>query len=78
MKKNTNNLKKFNLAKALKGAAVVTRLGNDARIDCKAGDKLLVTIKSKVGPYMDRQVRVNLDGSRYSARHEHFEDIFMA
>ena len=78
MKKNTNNLKKFNLAKALKGAAVVTRLGNDARIDYKAGDKLLVTIKSKVGPYMDRQVRVNLDGSRYSARHEHFEDLFMA
>ena len=78
MKKNTNNLKKFNLAKALKGAAVVTRLGNDARIDCKAGDKLLVTIKSKVGPYMDRQVRVNLDSSRYSARHEHFEDLFMA
>lgn len=78
MKKNTNNLKKFNLTKALKGAAVVTRLGNDARIDCKAGDKLLVTIKSKVGAYMDRQVRVNLDGSRYSARHEHFEDLFMA
>ena len=78
MKKNTNNLKKFNLAKALNGAAVVTRLGNDARIDCKAGDKLLVTIKSKVGAYMDRQVRVNLDGSRYSARHEHFEDLFMA
>ena len=78
MKKNTNNLKKFNLTKALKGAAVVTRLGNDARIDCKAGDKLLVTIKLKVGAYMDRQVRVNLDGSRYSARHEHFEDLFMA
>lgn len=75
--KKTNNFKKFNLVKALKGADVVTRLGNKVKVNCKAGDKLLVTIYSKVGPYMDRQVKVNLDGSRYSANHEHFEDLFM-
>ena len=75
MKKNTNNLKKFNLAKALKGAAVVTRLGNDVIINYKAGNKLFVTIKSKVGRHMDRRICVNLDGT--SHRHEHDDDLFM-
>ena len=62
-------------SKALNGAAVVTRLGNDVIINYKAGNKLFVTIKSKVGRHMDRRICVNLDGT--SHRHEHDDDLFM-
>ena len=75
MKKTT--FKKFNLEKALKGAKVVTRLGNPVTVNCLTGNKVLVTISSRLGAHMNRQVKVNKDGSRYSANYEHFEDLFM-
>ena len=71
-------MKKFNLTAATKGKAVVTRLGNPVKIDYVGPSFILGTIKSKLGPHNDRQVRFKLDGSRYSSRSEHFEDLFMA
>ena len=69
--------KKFNLTAAKAGKAVVTRLGNDVKIDYIGPKFLLATITSKVGIHMNTQVRCNLDGSRFSPKHEHFQDLFM-
>ena len=70
--------KKFNLKAAKAGKAVVTRLGNPVKIDYVGNDFILGTISSKAGAHMNKQVRFKLDGSRFSPRHEHFEDLFMA
>jgi hypothetical protein len=75
---NKTNFKKFDLQKALNGAKVVTRLGNPVTVHCLAGNKVLVTICSRLGEHMNRQVKVNLDGSRYSSKSEHFEDLMIA
>ena len=71
-------MKKFNLKSAMAGKAVVTRLGNPVKIDYVGTDFILATVTSKAGSHMNAQHRYKLDGSRFSPRHEHFEDLFMA
>ena len=68
----------FDLAAALKGAAVVTRSGKKVRVITKTADnKLLVCVYGRFA-YEDRNVKYNIDGSRWSQNSISPDDLMMA
>lgn len=74
---NSANYKPFNLEDALNGKPVVTRDGKKVKVVCKTKDKILVHIYNKIS-YMDMNVKMNLDGSRFSPNLTHNLDLMMA
>jgi len=70
--------KTFNLSKALSGANVKTKSGKKCKVICVTRDKILVQVYSNIGVYSDRQVKYNLDGSRWSSKYSCDEDLEMA
>lgn len=73
----STNSKKFDLAKALSGAKVMTKSGKTAKVICKTGNKILVAITYKIS-YLSREIKYNLDGSRWSPNYADEEDLVMA
>lgn len=68
----------FNLMRALNGANIKTRSGKKAKVICKVGNnKILVKVYSNISSMYDTTVKYNLDGSRWSPKHEDFEDLIM-
>lgn len=71
--------KNFNLIKALNGGKVMTKSGKEVKVICQTGgNKLYCFVKSNVGPYYDRYVKYNMDGSRWSPKQSDNEDLVMA
>ena len=70
--------KNFNLEAVLKGANVQTKSGKKVKVICKTRGKILCQVYSNVGFYMDKQVKYNEDGSRWSPNHPSDEDLVMA
>lgn len=71
--------KNFNLIKALNGGKVMTKSGKEVKVICQTGgNKLYCFVKSNVGPYYDRYVKYNMDGSRWSPKQPDNEDLVMA
>lgn len=68
----------FDLAAALKGAPVVTRSGKKVKVITKTADsKLLVCVYGRF-TYEDRNVKYNIDGSRWSQNTISPDDLMMA
>lgn len=70
--------KTFNLQEALKRAPVQTKAGNKALVICQTRGKILVKVYSKLASYLDKEVKYNLDGTRWSPKNPSDEDLIMA
>ena len=68
----------FDLTKAFNDSSIKTKSGKKAKIICETRGKILVHIYSNIGPGFDRQVKYNLDGSRWSKNSPCDEDLIMA
>jgi hypothetical protein len=68
----------FDLVAALKGSPIVTRSGKKVRVITKTADnKLLVCVYGRYA-YEDRNVKYNIDGSRWSQNSISPDDLMMA
>lgn len=72
------NKNTFNAEKALKGAKVMTKSGKTVKVICETRGKLLVKVYSKVASYLDREIKYNMDGSRWSPNVPDPDDLVMA
>lgn len=73
----TPNLPKFNLSEALNGKAIVTGIGQEAKIITQIRGKILVNVKSNLGSVNDSTILYNLDGTRWTGVTS-AEDLYMA
>ncbi|MBO5004266.1 MAG: hypothetical protein J6D03_03255 [Clostridia bacterium] len=76
MKTMNNNItvKTFNYEAAINGAEVVTRLGRKVKVIAKTNDGKILCRILGLGYEASKW---NIDGSKYSAKSEHFEDLFL-
>ena len=76
-KEQLENKNTFNIERALKGENVMTKSGKKVKVICFTRGKILCQVYSNVGFYLDKQVKYNIDGSRWSSKQPSDEDLIM-
>lgn len=72
------DIKKFNLMRALNGSKIMTKSGKKAKIICSLPNhKLFVRIFSNISSINDTTTKYNIDGSRWSSNYPSDEDLIM-